>query len=443
MEVTVEENGTFDRIVEITIPADRVTKMLDQELKRLAGNVRMPGFRPGKVPARLIEKRYRDHLNSDIGEKLVRETFADALATEKLRPVATPEITQPGTVRRGKPYSYRAALQIFPTIAPQGYRDLTLTRKTAEVKQDDVDRVLLKVRESFAEYENREAYGAENGDRILMDFAGTVDGEAFEGGTAEDHLLDLGAGKFIPGFEEQLVGIQANEEKDVQVTFPEDYHEDKLAGKDAVFKCKIKEVRQRKLPPVDDALAEKQGIEEGGADAMIERIWSALKDTSEEESKRQIKQQILQGLLDANKMELPSQLVDLELADLIKGQKDEFRSHGYDPDKLEISDDVWRERLGDKAHERVILGLLMGSITKEEEIAVEDSDVDDYINMLEQKSGNASSEVREWLKSDPGRMDNIKATVLEQKVIDWLIENNAVSEEEVSFQELVKDSEAG
>ncbi len=441
MEVTVEETGTFDRTVTVRIAAEQVNNLMDQEIQRLAMSVRLPGFRPGKTPKKLLETRFRDHLHGTVIESLLRESYVNMLQEHSLRPAADPDI-KPGAVERGQDFVYVATMQIVPDVQPTGYQGLALTRRIADISEADVDGALAKVREQHVQFEAVPAETvAASGDQVVMDFKGFVDDEPFEGGSSEDYTLELGSSRFIAGFEEQLIGTKAKEEKEVRVTFPEKYGADHLAGKDALFKCTIKEVRARVLPSLDDELAKLAGIQEGGLEALRAKLTEELAKEALVATEKQQQKQIHELLLAANPMELPEVLVKREQSAMVEQTKSEYQSQGLNPTMLGLTDEMMAENFKETAFKRVSLGLLLGGIARNEKLEVDEASVTARVNEMAASYGPQAQNFKKWLATEESHMDGIRASILEDKVIGWVVENSTVTEVHCSVAELLNTEE--
>lgn len=436
MQVTVEEKGVYDRQLHIRIPATRVDELFEQEYARLANTVRLPGFRPGKVPRRVLEQRFHDSVLVEVMEQLVSRGYQDALVKEQIRPVGDPAL-ELGQLARGNEFAFSATIQVFPQLDPQGYKGIPLTRATAPVAEEDVTKVLDRIQVVHATYTPAEGATAQDGDRVVLDFKGFLDGQPFEGGEAEQYHLELGSGRFIPGFEEQLVGAKAGEERTVNVTFPDTYQATELAGKEASFQCTIHEVRQRELPPLDDALAEKAGIREGGLAVLREEIVQRLEKEAETAARRQLRQQVLKQLLEANRIELPSQLIAEEVGAMVAHARNDIQSRGGDPDRDGFDEAAARAEYEPMAHERVILGLTIGAVAKAEGIAVTQEDLHAHVTSLAEQYQTDPAALRQWLKENPDKEDDLRGTVLEGKVLDWIIRNGEVTEEATTLETLL------
>lgn len=440
MEVTVEETGTFDRTVTVRIKAERVNQLLDEELQRLAENVKLPGFRPGKTPKKFLESRFRDHLNGVVIENILRESYSKTLADNNLRPAANPDI-KPATLLRNQDFVYVMTLQTIPDVVPTGYQGLTLTRRVVKVMDENIDAAIDKIREQHAKFEPVTGRQAASGDQIVFNFQGFVDNEPFEGGTAENYELELGSGRFIPGFEDQLIGATIGKELDVNVTFPEKYGSATLAGKEALFKCTITQLRERVLPPVNDDLATLVNIQEGGLAKLREELMESLEKEALTTANKQLQKQIHELILQANPLELPDQLVTQEQKSMVEQAKKDYHAQGMDPTTVGLTDEIMATGFKETAIKRVKLGLLLGAIALKENLQVDEATVTARVNQIAASYGTQANNFRKWLQSDESHMDGIRASVLEDTMIDWVIQNSTVTDQMCTLEELMHQNE--
>ena len=437
MDVIVKETEAFYREVTIHIDADRVDDLLDQEVARLATTVRLPGFRPGKVPKRVLETRFRDHLSGIIVEKLVQDTYLKVLTDHNPHPVDNePQLTL-NKVTRGEGFTYTAKIQVYPTVEPMGYTGLTLTHRQAVITEADVDAVVQQLRAEGARFEVEADRQAVLGDQLLLDFDGRIDGERFPGGQSTGHLLELGKKRFIDTFEEQLVGSVAGEERQVQVTFPADYQASPLAGKAATFDCTVHEVRARILPPEDDALAGLAGLKSGGLAELRAEIDQTLRGQVEKESGQQLKKAILDQLLAANPLELPSRLVRRESLAMVEQYKREYEKQGMKLADLGLNEEQWAAQFVEPARERVTLALVLGEIAEREKQVVDEAAVEARLEEVSAPYGERANAMKKWMRENEERMDALRASVLEQQVIDWIRLHSTLVEESCTFDELM------
>ncbi|MEO5365415.1 MAG: trigger factor [Magnetococcus sp. WYHC-3] len=437
MEVTVEEKGTYERALTVRIPAAEVDPVLEEAFRELSRSARLPGFRPGKTPRRVLESRYGAALAADVAEKLIQNSFGNALQSQQLNPVGPPLGLESGSVSRGQDFSYTATIQVFPRIEPKGYQGMALTRTSVSIDDADVDKVVERIRRSHAQFVAEEGRAAQQGDQLVLDFKGTLDGHAFPGGEAENYVLNLGESRFIPGFEEQLMGVRPGESRDLHLTFPEGYHAAHLAGQAVQFQCRIHEVRRGELPAADDDLATKAGVTAGGMERLRSDIRQRLQDDGDQTAREQLRQQILRGLLDANPMELPSQLVDMELDAMVKRIVEDYKKQGTTLEQSGQTPEGLQQQYRGKAHERVVLGLLMGSITRTENIVVTEAAIEAHLDRITAQYGESAGNIKNWFRNDEKRMEDIRGTLLEEAVMDWIVDHGQVTGRSVGLEALL------
>ncbi|MEO5377805.1 MAG: trigger factor [Magnetococcus sp. DMHC-6] len=435
MEVTLEEKGQFDRNLTIRIPAERVNILLDQEIKRISETVTMPGFRRGKIPRKLLESRYGDHLRSGVTQQLHEETFVKALQEHSLQPIEVPTLDL-GIFARDQDYVYSASFQIWPTIEAKGYVGMELIRPQVVFTESDVDSAVEEMRKNYMNFAVQAEAKAAPGDRIVMAFEGKVDGVPFPGGKASGFVLDLGKNTLIPGFEEQLEGVAAGEEREVRVTFPENYHARELAGKEAVFHCQVSEVQTGTLPQVDDELAKRAGVTEGGMARLREDIRGRFISDGEKYAQKEIKSQILDKLLASNSMELPTQLVERELMGMVQHAQGELQRQGMSEAQIGSSQEMLRAQFQETAVERVKLGLLIASIFKQENLVVGEPEIEAQLDEMVAPYAGQKEKMKAWLRTRKDQMDYVDGLIQEKKVLQLIIEKGVVAVEERSLLDI-------
>ncbi|HIJ82954.1 MAG: trigger factor [Magnetococcales bacterium] len=436
MEVTIEEKATFDREIKFVLPAAEVDRHLDQELSRLASTVRLPGFRPGKVPRKILEARFGEHVASTIAEQLFREHFPKALEEHQLNPVEYPEVSR-SEFGRGKDFTLSALIQIFPKVEPTGYTGLSLTQLKVEITEADVNKVLEEIRRSHGRFDVVADRPAAKEDQVVLDFEGFVDGVAFEGGKAEKYTLELGSGRFIPGFEDQLISAKGGDALEVKVTFPSDYGNKDLAGKDSVFKCRIHEVRTRFLPELDEELAKKAGVTEGGVDKLREVIRNRLEDDARVQVEKKLEKGVNDALLQANVFEIPSRLELRERRNMLAQMKQEYQARGIDMSKMGASDDHLLKLFEPAAGNQVRLDLLLSSIATKENIVVDKTRVEERLNEMTLAFGDRAGEVLRMVLKNEDKMAGLRHSVLQEMVVEWIIKNSTITEQPCSLDALI------
>ncbi|MFA9460590.1 trigger factor [Thiohalorhabdus methylotrophus] len=442
MEVSVNEGSGLQRQVTVTVPAERVNQELDQRLSQLAKNVKLPGFRPGKVPLSVVESKYRDEVYGEVLNALVSETYSSALEEHSLNPVAQPDL-QPGELQRGQDFSYTATFDVYPEIEPTGYKGLELEKKTAEVADSDIDDTIERLRQMRADFQEVERAAAE-GDQVVVDFIGRIDGEAFEGGEASDYPMELGEGRHLKEMEEGLVGASAGETRTIDVPFPEDYPNEELAGKTAQFEVTVKQVREKALPEVNEEFIKGFGVEDGSLETLRSDIREGLEREVSERGREELRRQIFEKLGEANDFQVPEQLVERQIDRLVESQKNQYRQQGLDPDTLGLDSDAMREQFRENAANQVKIGLTIPEIASAEEIETTQDEVREELERMADQYGSQRDQFMQYVAQNQEQMQEVEGRALETKVIDWIVENAQVNEENVPVSTLLGwDEESG
>ncbi|MBF0284783.1 MAG: trigger factor [Magnetococcales bacterium] len=433
MEVSIQEQGSFDRILTVRIPSQRVDQLLDGKVKELAAAAHIPGFRRGKAPLSMVASRFGSELARETAEELIEATLPDAIVQNNLRPVARPAV-QIGPVLRGQDFTYSAALQIFPDFLPTGCKGIPLLRLVPQHQESEVEEVLQNIREEHATYESTPGHAAQTGDRIVADIDFFVDGEPRPEGNIHNYTVELKSGVINPEIESQLLGCVSGEARTITTTLPADFHDLNLSGKTAEYRCRVTDVQQRLLAELDDALAVKMGIQEGGLEKLKEIIRERTREQGDNLAKDNFKQQILLSLANANPIEVPSQMVELDLAGLVDREKQERKRQGREKEPLDEAQ--LRRTLTPLAVERTRLGLIIGALSRQEGIAPTEEAVEERLNALTAPYGDQGEGIKTWLRQQPERMEEIRGEVLEQAVLQWVEANGSVTEESIAFDKL-------
>ncbi|RMF18324.1 MAG: trigger factor [Gammaproteobacteria bacterium] len=432
MQVSVETTSAIERKMTIGIPADRVEGEVEKRLKEAAKNVRMNGFRPGKVPMHVVRQRYGASVRQEVVGELMRDAYIEALGKENLQPAGYPRF-EPKSMEAGKDVEFEAIFEVYPEIEVKGLDELELTRRTATVEDADLENMIEQLRKQAAEFEEVSDAAAE-GDRVTVDYKGTLDGEAFEGGSAEDAQIELGSGRMIPGFEDGIVGMKAGETKTIDVTFPEDYHAENLAGKAARFEITLKKVERPSLPELNEEFFRKFGVEEGGEDAFRAEVRKNMEREAKGALNSKLKQQIIDQLLAKNEFEIPSALVDQEIE---VQKKDAAARFGMPEDSaLQLPNELFK----DQAERRVRTGLLFAEIIKSEELKVSDDQLKAKVEELAEGYQDPE-QVVEYYMNTPEARQQLETVVLEDMVVEAILSKAKVSEETVGYEAAIKPDE--
>lgn len=427
MQVSVESTGALERRMEVQVPAERVEKAVDERLQRMSRTVRLKGFRPGKVPVKVVRQQFGQQVRQEVLGDVMQSTFNEAVVQEKLTPASGPRI-EPINLEQGADLKYRAVFEVLPQIELKGIDSLNIERPTAEVSIGDVDAMIQNLREQRPTYSAVDR-DARDTDRVTVDFDGTIDGQPFEGGKGEGIAIDLGAGRMLADFEAGLRGVRTGENKEIELTFPANYPATNLAGKQAKFAVAVKQVEERKLPELDDEFCKIYGVEEGG----IERLRSEVQENMQRELadavKARVKKQVLDQLLAANPLELPKSMVDAQVRDL---QIDAARRAGA----RDASQIPPPEGFQDAARRRVALSLLIGEIIRTANIQVDRAQVQARFEELAQQYPDSGQALQQY-RANPQFQRQMEAAVLEDQVIDWITQRALVADKSSSFKEIM------
>ncbi len=433
MQVSVESGEGLVKRLLVNLPADKVNELVDAKLKEAARTVRMDGFRPGKVPLRMVKQRYGQQIRQDVYGELIQSSFYEAATQENLRPVGEPSIELREDEADGG-LAYTATFEVMPELEVADLSALEIKRPVTEVTEEDIDKMIEKLREQRTEWNDVER-AAQEGDRVTLDFTGIMDGEAFEGGSANDIPLVLGSGTMIPGFEEGLVGLKAGEEKTLELKFPEDYRVEHLAGKDVSFEAKVKAVAEPKLPEVDEDFIKALGVEEGTEEALRREIRENMEREVRQKVKSRTKEAVMDALLAANEFDVPAAMVSQE-AQALKQQTQQEMAQAGQQSSVDLPLSVFEPQ----AERRVKLGLLVGELIRGNEMEVDQARVDETI--AEQAATfEDPDEIIKWYKENPQARSSVENVVMEDQVVDLILEKAKVEDENLSFDELLNNNQ--
>ncbi|MEN3973891.1 trigger factor [Emcibacter sp. SYSU 3D8] len=439
MQVTETNAEGLKREYKITVEADVIDSKLDEKLQQLAGRIRLPGFRPGKVPVGHLRKLHGDALMGEVLEETVNATTREALEKNELRPAMRPNI-EITSFERGSALEYQLSVEVLPEIIPGDLGKVKLERQTAPVGDADIEEALQRIAEGQKAYKTAaKTYKAKKDDSVVIDFLGKRDGEPFEGGTAEDYELVLGSNSLIPGFEDQLIGAKTNEKRDVNVTFPDDYGSEELAGKDAVFEVTVKEVKKPIAVPIDDELAQKVGLE--SLEQLRERLKEQVAADFNRVSRMKLKRSMLDQLADMHDFPVPEGMVDMEFNQIWQDFETSLKQEGKTLETADKPEDELRTEYREIAVRRVRLGLLLSNIGDSNEITVNAEELNRAIMMEAQRFPGQERQVFEFYQKNPDAMQQVRAPIFEEKVIDFILEKAEVTEKEVDRETLLSDPE--
>jgi trigger factor len=434
MQVSVETTSGLERLMTISVPAERIDQDVNKRIQQTARTAKIDGFRPGKVPVKVVKQRYGKGIREEVLGQVVQESFYQALQQEEINPAGTPAIDFTKDVE-GESLEYTAKFEVYPTIELADFSGVEIEKKSAEVKEADLDQMIETLRKQQADWTavEREAV---DGDRLNIDFEGFVDGEAFDGGKGEGMDLVLGSNTMIPGFETGLVGAKAGAEVELNVTFPETYQAENLQGKDAVFKVTVATVSEQVLAELNEEFFAKFGLEEKTEEAFRAEVSKNMTRELNQSLKMKLKDQVFSQLLEVNGIEVPTALIDSEIDNLRRQAVMQFAGPDSDMDPNALP----KEMFTDQADRRVKIGLLMQEVIKVNELEADDARVQSTLEEMAETYQDPQ-QVIDWYMGNEEMLGQIKGLVLEEQVVDLVLESAKVEEKTMPYQDAVKPRE--
>ena len=440
MQVTTEAVSGVARRLNVSVPTSRVNEQFEARLKRTAKTVKINGFRPGKVPLNVVRREYGASIYQEVVNEIIRDTVFEAIQQEKINAVGMPNIEK--VENKDGALVYEAIVEVYPEVEVKTFADLEVERKASEINDKDVDTMIENLQKQRASWTETKGM-AKKDMQVTFDFEGTVDGEKFEGGSAEDFKLVLGSGRMIPGFEDGIVGMKKGEEKVIDVTFPEDYQAENLAGKAAQFKITLKLVEKQKLPEIDAEFLKIFGLtEEEGLDKLKADVRKNMEREVRNGLRNQVKQAAFDALVAANEIEVPASMVaqeiDRQRQQMIQQFTQQFGGQGAGAfDSSMLPDELFKEQ----AEKSVKLGVLVSKVLADAKLEVDQARVDAYIDDMA-SSYEDPAEVVEYFKNDKQQRAQIEAVVLEDQVVDHILASAKVNDVNISYEDLLKEQQA-
>lgn len=434
MDVSVENPGGLKRRLKVEVPADRVNKAIDDKIKRVGQNARIPGFRPGKAPRKVLYQRYGAQARQEVLGELVESVYPEAVKQAEVNPAGQPQIELDSYEDNG-PLSFTAEIEVYPEIQLQGLDSISVEKPVTEVTDDDIENTIERIRKQQQTWEEVDRASAD-GDQVVVDYIGRIDGETFEGGSAEDMTITLGEGQFLPDMERNLVGRSPGEQCQIEVGFPEDYGAEELAGKTATFDVTVKQVKEGKLPELDEDFVKQMGVEDGSVDELRKHIRESLENEVKNAIDTSVKTQTLDSLHEANDIDVPETMVSQEMERMRKETMQRMGS------QMQLSEDQIRqlmpdEALREQAEKRVALGLLISEVISEKEIELDQDKVNAKLDEIASAYDDQAEAVKNYYQQNPQLMQGLQAMVMEEQVIDKLLENATVTEKDTELEELL------
>ena len=430
MQVSIEALEGLERRMTVQIPSERVSEAVEKKLKDLIKTVRIDGFRPGKVPLKVVQQKYGGHVRQEVIGDVIESSYQEALIQEKVRPAGMPSIDSVSTEEK-EDMSYTATFEVYPEVETLKLESIEVEKPKVEISDKDFDAMLQKLREQRKGWKETKG-AAKKGFQVMVDFEGRIDGELFEGGAGKDMAVEIGAGQMLPEFEAGLEGVKAAEQRTVEVNFPDDYHGAEVAGKTAEFTLKANKVSKPELPELDEEFAKGFGVEDGDLEKMRADIRANMEKEKNDRLKLNIKNKVMTGLLEHNEIIAPSALVSDEINNL-RAQAAQRMSQ--DPESIDEAS-FPNELFSAEATRRVQLGLLIAEVIKSEKIDLNQELVDSSIEEMA-VAYEQPDQVREYYRHNQQARSGIEGMVLEDQVVAHILDKAKVTEKEASFDDLM------
>ena len=430
METTTAQANELERRIDLSIAIADVEKEMEQRLKRIGRNMKMPGFRPGKVPFNIVKQQHGDQARHEVLSEELDRVFGESVTTQKMRVAGYPRI-EPKASESTTHLEFSAIFEVYPEFTPVDMSTAEIERPVLEVTSAEVDKTLEILRKQRVTYEDTDRAAAKE-DRVVIDFLGKKNGEPFSGGQASDYAFILGQGQMLPDFENAIEGTKAGESKTFDMTFPEDYFSVDLAGQTVQFEITVKQVQAPKLPEVDAEFAKGMGIADGDIEKMRAEIEGNLKREVKRRIEGRIKDQVMDALIKANPIATPAALVDMEIQRLMQAARQDMEQRGMKAADMPIQP----EWFADQAKRRVTLGLILAELVKAENLLAKPEQVRALVEENAQ-SYEHPEEVIRWYYAQPQRLGEVEGLVIESNVVEWVLSKAKVTDKPAAFDELM------
>jgi len=429
MQVSVETTSGLERRMTVSIPKGDVDSEIEKRLKALASSAKLDGFRPGKVPFSVVRKKFGGRVQAEVLNEMMQSNFFQAVSQEKLRPAGAPLIEPVDAPATEDSVEFTATFEVYPEFELKGLDTIEVERPLLEISEADLDKMLETIRKQRRTWQEVDR-ASQQGDQLTIDFVGTMDGVEFEGGSAKQVPLELGSGRMIPGFEEQLMGAKAGEERTLSLSFPEAYHAAELAGKPVEFAVTVTKVEEPVLPELDDDFVASFGISEGGLDTLKQQIRENMEREAEQTISRRVKEQVYDGLVALDLLEVPKALVDSEIETLVKQREQAQQQYGgpvADVDPVQFED---------QARRRVVLGLILSEVIQKNQITVPPARLREAVEKLAASYEQPEAVVK-YYYSEKERLSELENVTLEEMAVEWVLDQAQVTEKPTSFDDLM------
>lgn len=431
METTTQNTSPLERTLNLAVSLANMDAEVGNRLKRMARTIKMDGFRPGKVPLKIVAQQYSGQVRQEVLGDVVQRSFSDAVKQQNLKVAGYPRIEAKPAEGESNDLEFTATFEVYPDVVVGDISAATIERPQVVVGDAEVDKTIEILRKQRVSYEPV-ARAAASGDQVTIDYRGTLNGEEFQGGQAKDYRLVLGEGRTLKDFEDPIVGMKAGESKTFELTFPEDYHAKELAGKTVTFEVTLGQVAGQKLPEVDADFAKTLGVADGSLETMRSEIKANLEREVKKRINSRVKEHVMQALLDATPLELPKALVEMEIDRLREGASEDMRARGMNVGDISFPAHLFE----DQARRRVSLGLILSELVKASQLQPTAEQVRAMVNEFSE-SYEQPEQVVAWYHGEPKRLAEVEALVMEDNVVKWALERAKVVEVASAFDELM------
>jgi trigger factor len=433
MQISIETTSGLERRLTISVPSETFEEQISERLDQAAKQVRLPGFRPGKVPMREVRRRFGTAVRAEVAGEIMQSSFVEAVQQESLSPAGSPNL-EVVKMDPGIDFEFTATFEVFPAVELADLSRVVVRKPEAEITDEDLQEMVDRLREQRTEWAAVER-AAQAGDRVTVDFVGKVDDEAFEGGTGEDVTFEVGAGQMIEDFDQGVRGLAAGDEGEFTATFPDDYNAEELQGKTATFAVTVKSVEEPQIPELDEEFFKTFGVEEGGLEAFHEEVRANMQREMDAAVSNQVKSQVMDRLHELHSIQLPKAMVHQEIQQQKQQMLQQFQMYGGDPSKapeIDLPDDLFTEQ----AERRVSVGLIVNEIVTSGELSPDEDRVRERIETL--AAGYAEpAQVVNYYYSNPEQLQQIQMAVLEDQVVDHILDKASVETVPASYQDVI------
>ncbi len=431
MQTNLETLSSLERRLSIAVSMQEVNTEVANRLKRLSKTVKIHGFRPGKVPVKIVEQQYGGQVRQEVLGDTIQKSFGEAVQEKKLRVAGLPKIEVQSGDETTEQFEYTATFEIYPEVELGDLTALSIEKPVVEVGDAEIDKTIEVLRKQRAVFEPVQRAAAA-GDQVKMDYRGTIGGEAFDGGTAEGNIVQLGEGRLLPDFESNVIGLSAGESKTFNMTFPDDYHGKEVAGKEAQFEITVQEVLEPRLPEIDAEFAKSLGVGDGNLETMRSEIHANLEREVKRRTISKVKEQVMKALLDSTSVEVPQALVEQEAERLAQQMKQDLQSRGLNTENVPLPHDAFN----DEAKRRVRLGLIVSEVVAKHGLNAKPEQVKEMVED-QAKAYEQPDEVRRWYYQSPDRLREIESVVLESNLVEWVSSQAKVEDKPTPFDDLM------